>query len=128
MKTGAQQKQDLNELLKKVLDVRVIFQSIEHYDIGILLYIIQEFYKMLPFKKGNKVKLIKEINFEKANGWKSYKNFLIPGATGVVRDIKVFADGVTYLVAFDNEHYEYCTPNKKDRLLFMFEASYLEKL
>jgi hypothetical protein len=59
-----------------------------------------------PFKVGDRVRLTKApiITEEIAWGWSSSKHFLVPGATGIVRDSAVYSDGkLVFYVEFDNE-------------------------
>lgn len=49
------------------------------------------FEKYCPFKKGDKITIVKEIDFEKSWGWAAYKHILVPGCVGTI-DERLFYD------------------------------------
>lgn len=53
--------------------------------------VFTEFFKRCaPFKEGDVVEIIKEIDFTEAHGWRCSKHFLQVGCRGVVREVDFY--------------------------------------
>lgn len=61
--------------------------------------------KVAPFKKGDRVELVKTPDFTEAPNWKFYEAMLVPGATAVVDSVSLGSTGWTVRVLFDREYY-----------------------
>jgi len=63
--------------------------------------------ELLPFKKGDIVKVAKDVQIthETTPGWLPYKHLFTPGNTGLVVDVNVFPGTIHYVTEFfDTDH------------------------
>lgn len=59
--------------------------------------------RFAPFQIGDRVKLLKSPDYEKAPGWDKCKHFLVCGAAGVIVDATCGSSGFVFDVLFDDE-------------------------
>jgi len=63
--------------------------------------------KYAPFKPGDRVKLVKSINFESSHGWYGSRHFLVPGARGIVESSSCDSNGkLRFDIVFDDESWK----------------------
>lgn len=99
--------------------------------------------KYLPIKKGDRVKLVKNVNIDDAPGWAGCKHFLVKGALATVANVEVrcsvakqienYEESIAYDLIFDNESYidhngQLCMTEEDHKHTFCFGESMLEKL
>lgn len=65
--------------------------------------IVEKYYALQPFQVGDKIKLTKKIDFEKANGWRGHRDMLRIGAIGTVTELSYngYYDYMGYVIEFD---------------------------
>lgn len=77
-----------------------------NYCLKDLIRIKNMFLERCCFKIGDKVKLTRDLKDEleeKKNGWYSYRHFLNPDNTGIVRDITFYDNHVQYDILWDTQ-------------------------
>lgn len=122
---------------KKFIDIasELFGQSINGYNEALSILEESEYiFELSKFKENQIVKLNKTPIIDEKNswGWIGFKHFLIEGATGVIKDIRIHKGKFQYGIQFDNDSYlDYIS--KKEILTdkkgtFYFSESYLSEV
>jgi hypothetical protein len=61
------------------------------------------FDRFCPFKEGDRVELVKDIDVNESSGWYGSRHFLIRGSKGTVRGREYRKNMFTFDIEFDNE-------------------------
>ncbi|MCA6510333.1 MAG: hypothetical protein IM566_04160 [Pseudanabaena sp. M152S2SP2A07QC] len=90
------------------------------------------FNRFCPYKVGDRVQLIEDLDIPEGHGWYCAKHFLIKGAIATVKDVGYRDDLFSFGLEFDNEswvHYKTCEiiPIKEGKHLFYFAENKIEK-
>lgn len=86
------------ESLPKIKEMINNLNKIVEYDYKCLLddlyKVVTYAFELLPFKKDDTVELIKAPNCN--NGWRGYKDILIPGTIGVIDNVRIYNNEASY--------------------------------
>lgn len=63
------------------------------------------FERFCPWQVGDRVRLIREIDFQQSYGWQGSEHWLQPGVVGTVREVDAYKKRFTALVEWDNQSY-----------------------
>jgi len=90
------------------------------------------FNRFCPYKVGDRVQLIEDLDIPEGHGWYSGKHFLIKGAIATVKDVGYRNDLFSFGLEFDNESWvDYETreiiPIKEGKHLLYFAENKIER-
>ena len=122
---------------KKFIDItnELFGRSVNGYNETLSILEESEYiFELSKFKENQIIKLNKTPIIDEKNswGWMSHKHFLIEGATGVIKDVRIHKGKFQYGIQFDNDsHLDYFS---KDVVLndkkgtFYFAESYISEI
>lgn len=125
---------DLNGIYAKINELDKLFNGGE---LGFKLKEVLESYASLfnrfcPYKVGDRVQLIEDLDIPEGHGWYCAKHFLIKGAIATVKDVGYRDDLFSFGLEFDNEswvHYQTreIIPIKEGKHLLYFAENKIER-
>jgi hypothetical protein len=98
------------EKLKEALGLiesgtKMIAHSSDWYTGQMQMMVEMLFERFAPWKPGDRVRLVREINFVNSYGWKGAEHWLKPGVVGTVHSVDAHNKRFTALVEWDNQTY-----------------------
>lgn len=122
---------------KKFIDIasQLFGQSINGYNETLSILEESEYiFELSKFKENQIIKLNKTPIIDEKNswGWIGFKHFLIEGATGVIKDVRIHKGKFQYGIHFDND--SYMSYHSKELILsdkkgtFYFDESYISEV